>query len=221
MKKLTIFLLVWCFISASAYLALADQIAIAEDGREVMLKGDGTWKYVEKQQSKRSSAFRKAEWGMSKDQVKKIENIKISQENEEMIAYKGELSTFDVLILYVFTKDKLVRGIYGITESHMNKTDHISDYSILKELLNKKYGEPTQDTKHWKKDLYRDDPQEWGLAISVGHLTLFTAWETENTEITMALTGDNFKITHKVQYQSKALGGLEDKAKEEEALDDL
>ena len=46
---------------------------------------------------------------------------------------------------------------------------------------------------------------------------MYSSWENEDTDILLLLTGDNYKINHKVEYTSKRHRELEQKAKKEEA----
>ena len=204
----------------SLNVVFADQIAITEDAKEVLLKDDGTWEYV-KEESKKEGLydFRKTTWGMSKIQVEKMEKGKIVKEEGNLLAYQGNVGGLDCFILYIFAEEKLVRAKYVFTETHSNKNDFISDYNNLKETLIKKYGKTCNDSQLWKNDLYRDDYQYWGFAVSLGHLVYQAIWETSNTKIFLALHGENYDIILEIEYQSKKLKELEEKVKEKEALD--
>lgn len=165
--------------------------------------------------------FRKTHWGMSKAQVKKTEKGKIVRDVETMLVYQGNVGGHDCLIGYMFAEGKLVRSKYLFTETHSNANDYIVDYDRLKKILIKKYGKPIEDTLLWKNDLYKDDYQHWGLAVSLGHLFYFADWKTPNTEITLALNGENLDVTLEIEYISRKLEKLEEKAKEKKALDEF
>ncbi len=109
--------------------------------------------------------------------------------------------------------------MYLFTEQHTNKNDFIDDYHRLKKLLVKKYGKPSKDTHTWKNDLFKDDPQDWGMAICVGDLVYYSEWETQNTNIFLFLTGGNYEINHLIRYASKQLEEEVEKAREEETLE--
>ncbi len=47
-----------------------------------------------------------------------------------------------------------------------------------------------------------------GSAVSVGHVSFFTTWDTDETTIILALRGDNYEIDLKVVYTSKRAGPL-------------
>ena len=202
--------------------AYADQEAITKDGRTVILKDDGTWEYAKEDAGElKKGHFRDASWGMSKDQVRKVEKLEINKGNDEMLYYDGEILNLECLVVYHFVRDKLVRGSYLITQEHTNKNDYISDYNVLKDSLKKKYGEPKKDKEIWKNALWKDNPEQWGFAVSYGHLKYYTKWKTEDTDIMLFLSGENFNIAVHLGYESIRLGVLEEKKREKEALDDL
>lgn len=159
--------------------------------------------------------FRKTNWGMSKKQVKATEKGEIAFEDEEEINYKVEINRSEFLCAYFFLEDKLYRSGYLLNETHTNENDYIDDYKNLKDILIKKYEKPLKDKIEWKNDSYKDDKIEWGLAISVGDLIYDTRWETNNTEITLRLSGDNYKIYLVLRYESKELKEWADKIIEE------
>ena len=70
----------------------------------------------------------------------------------------------------------------------------------------------------WDNDLYKDDREEWGFAVSLGHLTYVTLWLLNRTEVFLSLSGDNYDINLNLTYNSRTLkDGLEEK----KLLDDL
>ena len=163
--------------------------------------------------------FRKTKWGMSVAQVKASEPLAVSKEQDNILMYKTQVIGKDVLLVYIFVDNQLVRAKYILAESHTNRNDYITDYNDFKEIVTKKYGKPSADKTVWKSDLYKDDYKDWGLAVSLGHLIYLSSWKTQNTEIYVLLHGENYDITCGVEYSSKDLEELENKAKEKEALD--
>lgn len=165
--------------------------------------------------------FRNTHWGMSREEVKNSEDLELVREQEDVLMYQTNLSGFKAFIGYIFTNNKLTRAKYLITETHSNENDHISDYNDLNDLLEKKYGEPIEKDKHWKDDLYKDDYSDWGFAVSLGHLAYFTKWETESSYIVHALSGENYEISHQIEYGGKEYMDYEQKIKEEKTMDEL
>jgi len=163
--------------------------------------------------------FRKTKWGMSIADVKSSEPLEVAKEDKNLLGYKTKVINKDVFIVYFFVDNQLVRARYVLAESHTNKNDFITDYNDFKNILIKKYGKPKKDETFWKKDLYKDDYSNRGMAISLGHLVYFSSWETQDTEINNVLMGENFDISCIVEYISKKLEEIEKKAKEKKALD--
>lgn len=163
--------------------------------------------------------FRNTKWGMSIDEVKQSEKLKVAQEDNELLGYKTRVIDKDVLLAYIFVNTKLVRAKYVLAERHTNSNDYLIDYNDFNSILTKKYGEPEEDKTIWRNDLYQDDPSEYGTAVSVGHLLKYAKWQTLSTSITSILTGENFNVTVGVEFQSKKYGELENKSKEQKALE--
>jgi hypothetical protein len=210
----------------SGLTVFGQQVATTEDGKKVSLKSDGTWEFIESQDkasnnSASSFDFRKSNWGMSKAQVKSSENITLVKEDVNLLAYSGNVSNLEVLVIYIFVEDKLVRTRYSFIEKHTNKNEYISDYSAIKVALTEKYGNPSLDKEYWLNDLYKKDYDQKGFAISLGHLKYFSEWETTRTKITSALTGDNYEISHVTEYLSKELDAFEEKKKKEKNKSDF
>jgi len=165
--------------------------------------------------------FRKTNWGMSKEQVKATEDKKPDHETDTWLGYFVTISGKDFGCFYSFLDDKLYKSGYSFTGKHTNKNYYIIDYKNLKEILTKKYGKPKKDIVLWENDLFKNDKQEWGVAISVGHLLYRATWETPTTMIALALSGNNYEIGLNMYYESKELEEWVKQTKEKEALKDL
>ncbi len=216
-RNVAILLCVVC----SVYL-FADQTAFTNDGKRVLLKDDGTWQLIEQDKTvSESFDFRKTSWGMTKDQVKNSEPSSPIRDDANALFFKGKISNLDCVYAFVFAKGKLVRSKYAITEEHTNKNDYIDDYNSLKAALTGKYGDPLNDRTNWKNSLYRDDKEEWGFAVSLGHLSYFATWSTPTTEVFLGLLGDNYKVDLVIEYSSIALAGLEELEQKESSQSDL
>ena len=115
-------------------------------------------------------------------------------------------------LYYLFdNNDKVYTAFYSFTETHTNKNKYIDDYDSLVSTLTEKYGKPIKNTSVWSDDLYKDSPSDYGFAVSLGHLIYASNWETDTTSIIHGLTGDNYKISHNLYYQSKTYKYVEDK----------
>lgn len=208
-------------IALLASQSLAQTKAITETGKSVVLNDDGTWSYETEPHTKSSGGFRGGKWGMSKSEVKALENGQSIQEDEEALIYQGQVAGLSCYYGYVFVQDKLVRGKYVVNETHTNKNDHIIDYQSLQKLLTEKYGEPVEDETLWRNDLYKDDPEDYGMAICVGHLLYWTEWNAPGTKVSLILTGENYDVSLQIEYTSTELAQLENADKKDKSLKDL
>lgn len=91
----------------------------------------------------------------------------------------------------------------------------------LEELLIKKYGPPKMDGQDWSNDLFKNDRRKWGMALSHGHVTFVTSWETETSKIGMLLNGTLRGVNFQVDYQSIKFKPKTGQRVEQNPLDDL
>jgi len=206
------------------YMVFSQTTAITEDGRKVLLKPDGTWEYVQ-DSTYTGNDFRNVRWGMTIKEVKDRETAVFVTEGdvagEHIIMYKESLtagsSTYNVGIYYIFAKGILVRAKYVLDETYVNKNLYFVPFNSFKDVLTQKYGEPKSDNTAWTNDLYRDDPSNYGLAVSIGHLNRLVSWETPRTKVFLGILGENFEVKVHVEYQSVEFKKLEDKVKKKTA----
>jgi hypothetical protein len=150
--------------------------------------------------------FRKTNWGMSKEEVKATEKGKIIDETKNKVEFMVPDFDSNFECGYFFLEDKLYHTLYVFRGNFTNKNNYINEYEKWQEALIKKYGKPKKDYGAvWHNDLYKNDKQEWGMALSVGHLVYFTQWETPTTEIGIMLGGNNYQIYLAISYDSKEL----------------
>ena len=153
--------------------------------------------------------FRNARWGVSPDQVKKTESGVKWQESESdygpVLYFETEIALLEARALFYFVKNSFEKGTYLITEEHADVRQYLIDHNTLKEILSKKYGKPSEEKEIWLNDLYKNDRQKWGIAISKGHLILTSTWEEAvDTQgiVKLTLTGDNNNVDLNIQYES-------------------
>lgn len=106
----------------------------------------------------------------------------------------------DALHYFGFESGSLKVIAFSFLEEHTNKNIYIEDYNYIKKLLIQKYGPPTDEDMNWRDTLFKDDPEDYGLAIARGDLEYNTDWRLSDTNITLTLKGDNYKISHFLLY---------------------
>jgi len=166
--------------------------------------------------------FRKTNWGMSREQVKATERGEIISETEDEVDFMVPDFGDNFECGHFFLEDKLYRSTYLFTGKFTNKNNYINEYEKWKKILIEKYGKPKEDYgAKWWNDLYKNDKQNWGMALSLGHLVYATQWETTTTEIGIMLGGNNYQIYFGIFYESKKLKEWAKKLKEKETLKGL
>jgi hypothetical protein len=149
--------------------------------------------------------FRRTSWGMSPAEVKASESAEFQGYNKKnkMMVFSGQVASMPANIGYIFADDKLIAGSYIFEEKHTNFNKYLDDFSKLEEMLVQKYGNPQKDKTTWSSDLFKDNPQHWGIAVSMGYLSHGIQWETASTTIFLSLSGDNYEVNLRTMYIQK------------------
>lgn len=178
--------------------------------------------------------FRKAHWGMTQAEVIATEANppdQVTESNGEVLVKYNSIETREITgrLIYIFVDGKLVRAKYISNADHDDLNDYIADYRASEPLLQEKYGKPNAEKAVWDNDLYQQErlpyldqdralpsdilpsDQHAGLSISLGYLRLYTQRGNARTKIVHALTGEDSRIIHQIEYRSVALEALENK----------
>lgn len=175
--------------------------------------------------------FRQAHWGMTAEEVKHSETVELqaaerSETGVDILLGTSSVAEMPCAIIYEFAENKLVSANYEIlgkipgavpTKRHTADNKYLDDYETIKGILSEKYGTPLGDETTWRNPLYRDDPSQYGFAVSLGHLSKLAVWQTPTTRVAEVISGDNYDITIVVRYQSLALLDLAEKARKAKA----
>lgn len=149
--------------------------------------------------------FRETKWGDTIEEVKKSESGNYIGQNEisgmQVIIYDGTVANIDTQIAFFFIDNELVRGGYVFTEIYLSTGQYVEDYRKVKRIITSVYGDPKTDRKNWNNETMKEYSDEV-TAISLGHLSLISAWETEDTKIGMTLASKSFKTEHVILYES-------------------
>ena len=174
------------------------------------------------------SDFRKAVWGMTQSQVRVTEPAPptaVDQTTESLVLrYDSQrLGALDCSLLYIFNKDRLVRAKYLFDSEHTELNDFIRDFKAIEPLLIEKHGKPSTERAIWEDDSTQLEPKSYldqdraspasilpsdplvGLAVSLGHLSLYAQWNAARTIVVHALSGRDRQVTHQVEYRSMQL----------------
>jgi hypothetical protein len=250
-------------IAAVCILSIAaDQKATTPDGKQVILRDDGTWRYVKQSdvlaeklaksaaeapaqpgaqaqdlknpatydltggtmytkkkegadepertalveviKSDRAFDVRKARWGMTREEVKKSEDLQLLSQGNDLLEYKFVLLGIKSKIRYRFVNSRLASAEYVIEQDDVNPSRFYDDFQELKKYLRGLYGMPVADEKTWLNDIYKGDEKNWGFAISLGFLSCKTSWQNATTKISLNQTGGNHLIKTNIEYGARS-----------------
>ena len=138
--------------------------------------------------------FRNTVWGMDREIVEQIEKGEIYDEYDNMITlYNTVVADYSARPFYCFDGDnKLWRAGYTFDAAkyYSSKNLCISKYEAIVRALTEKYGE-YEDKTWWGSDLYKDKPNKWDTALTIGDVEFVALWQTPDTEIWVKLYYDD------------------------------
>lgn len=147
--------------------------------------------------------FRKAKWGMSRQEVKESEETEPILENENTIDYSTILLGMQAQVGYTFKDDELIRAGFFFFSKLKTKNDYIEKYHSLKEELTKVNGKPVLDTEKQKDPSQTIDSDNKGEAVCNGDMLYATQWDLPATDIQLVLRGEDSECMITILYLSE------------------
>lgn len=165
--------------------------------------------------------YGKAKWGMTKAQVQKL-FPKIKQQKPGLHCFTKTIANLPSNVCFQFdSAGRLGQVIILVTKRHLNSQGYIEDYEKLRDLLRAKYGPEGVANEKWTNDMFKDNPNDWGTALVMGHLGLISAWRSEVTEVGIIASGGNMSVSLAIFYNSLKLMEKLEQEKQEEDMEDL
>lgn len=178
--------------------------------------------------------FRHTRWGMSQEEVKQAENEEpYSGFSGKNMVYKSELLGENVLVVYTFAFNKLIRAKYMLlkyfSQSQQkrfakNSTvknpfpgECIADFGKFENALIEKYGKPESQNVRYSKEIdvnnkNRTDEEDLEVmenAIRRAKGYWSSSWETKDSDILLLLHGKGGDLVFEISYSSINLQHLE------------
>ena len=149
-------------------------------------------------QSSEEITFRKMSWGDSEEDLKKtypeVRFERGSQEGFDMLMQEGLLIGINVYIVYIFSENELVAGMYNIHPRYKDSKDRLRDFYKISERLNEKYTMERED--EWIRTNYKDNPNDLDFAISLGDVILVERAEVGDTRIAHNLSDGEHNLVY-------------------------
>ncbi len=146
----------------------------------------------------------KSLWSMSSAQLRSVKGEPIHEGQSSgynIIGYRQTIMDRECLVGFYFEEGRLVGAKFSFEEKNENKNQNIVDYKKIKGLLIQKYGRPEQDDISWKDASHKDEIEEWGYAIGMGHLEYSSKWKTRQAEVVLQLDGADEEISLELTYK--------------------
>lgn len=167
---------------------------------------------------------RKAKWGMTKEQIKKVENAELVKEGDGILTYRigGKASpmkvesadvveveideeeevtppevesiSYEYDLLYVFGERGLGMVIIHLREPLDDPDHYLELFKQRTNLLTKQVGEPAKGVASYKDHQVKTNPYEDPAAICKGEHGLQHIWPTEDKRTNVTLELDQNKF---------------------------
>ena len=152
--------------------------------------------------------FRKMSFGQSIEELKETNpNIEFTVENEMgavILSHEDYVGGIETTIAYIFLENKFNSGFYFFDDtSYKSATDRYKDFKKVSSLLNDKYEMKENNT--WHNDSYKDDPNSYDHALSMGYVDFGEKYSTDKITINHSVSKSEGKITHLVGYISPSM----------------
>jgi len=146
-------------------------------------------------------------WGLGVSKIKKMEDNELIKSEylngSEFLIYKGFFDSHECLTSYRFVDNKLIQCSYLITLDSKYSDKCFQEYEKHKKTLTNKYGDPMTSREDWVNYQYRNRPQDWDLAIKVGHLRCKSMWSSKSTVVRIDIFSKDYKPIISVMHFDK------------------
>lgn len=144
--------------------------------------------------------FRKAEWGMTKEQVKAVEEadrssrvVGITENWKGWLLFRTSIRGLETSVWYEFKDEELVSGSYSFTSVAPEKCSEFFDELVR--TVSKKHGKPKL-RNIWKPERKSSIAKAHrSKAVIAGELRRVAEWSTERTGIKLELYSEKYNET--------------------------
>jgi hypothetical protein len=156
--------------------------------------------------------FRKANWGMSHQQVKDSEDKQPISQGSDRMEFPDNLLGVEANVNYFFEDGKLIKAAYIFEGTFSDAVEYIINFRKIKKALLDKYGSPFSDNSNELDIIEKEMYKQVGELISRGVQEYETKWDTPNTNIKLLLKGKDLftKVKLELGYTSKQLKHLDE-----------
>lgn len=149
-----------------------------------------------------SDTFRNIPWGASKQQILEKDISPRKEVGDDYLVLTGQLGKdINVDISYFFWRGHFIKGTYLTTDSYKDFSGYLEKYDYIRRNLVEKYGQPKIFlSNYWSDVTYKNRPDKWLLALSLGHVRYIAYWQKNNIVIGIELGSVNSTAAIKIEY---------------------
>ncbi|GAA1739063.1 hypothetical protein [Microcella frigidaquae] len=179
--------------------------ATTEDGRQVVLFPTGEWVWEDESRVATPSVpslFRSVPWGVSKDEVQRreVREPLTADSGSDELHFEVRFFGQRWLARYSFFKNTLEKGELLLVDELPDEDANVELFQRIKVACEAQFGEG-QEKQIWSNDLFEDDPESWGLAVGLGHMTWHAVFRSSDSRIEILLNeGDGVDMALFVKY---------------------
>lgn len=133
--------------------------------------------------------FRNARWGMSREQVKRSEDLaQVEAEGTTYLVYRARLGHMRCRVTFTMgLNDDLTGGRYSFTTVYEDGARYVADFDTLLNLYKERFGNPASVEVDWNNRTFERKKEFHGIALMEGHVTYRVCWITPRTEVILFL----------------------------------
>jgi hypothetical protein len=144
------------------------------------------------------------EWGMTMEEVKFIEDSTFVSKNNEYLNFKTDKYITTANVGYKFENNQLILCTYNFDTWYFedNYNLYLSNYKMIESLITQEYGVPyAKQVCIWSNNKYKNDNNYLPLAVAMGHVTISSLWETEDSIIFLTMYKHCGKIVTALMFK--------------------
>lgn len=143
-------------------------------------------------------------WGATMQDVLDLEDSKFVSKTDHYLNFESNRYTLTSNLFYKFDNNKLILYVHNfdfwVFDDNYNL--YLSTYRVIQMLVEREYGTPiANEICDWSNNKYRGDEDKLALAIYLGHTSIGTIWETNDTIIFLTMYRDGNKIVTAIMFK--------------------
>ncbi len=148
-------------------------------------------------------------WGSSRDQVIAAKGQQPRFADDRTLVFDDHIAGMPVSATFQFASNQLTRGAYFFTAKHAYENRYLEEFNDIEELLKRKYGDPAVSDTTWHNNMFKYVYKDYGLAISLGQMSMLAGWKAGCVKFTHTISGGNGQVRHAIEYHHLKMQTLE------------